>query len=552
MARERLQLGNNELLPGQIFSAQLKTLIPPTDDGEFYISSPIEAIREGGFYGATLLFPDFVIKTTEPLGAGHKIGRFVNHGNKPFPSQNLESGAQLDHLAAHLIHLAFPLLTQGTVITPESYGYIDMKQLGFAQVLERMHGRGARFDRPGENEKFGSTRSHIWSLGRALGIEQAAQVHPDNPFGKPNLWTTDEGQMIWLDVFPAMRHTGWVWPYVWPLTNIFYFPFHYDIRNSLGNGNITFNELHTNKFREHLIASNIHGSKRDEFEYYLGLYDDIFPKYKQEVAQPARDLLIADALKRGKIDDTQAKILETDEKAYGWFLTKIFIEPIQQSFIDLVKENPLYKTISDKKFRDTLISVLRDPEFRQQTLTEGTILRGLKEAYGMGLVTDQEWTDARHTIENPPLSSHDAAKLYYTYIGLHTYYWLSSQVINVVEASQYAAAFFDENPLAKIAIGVFIGWVLPSFVRALPTALVGKLTDQDLSVMRNASFIPKAGTYIAASADMGHRFGNRSEEIWHYTKRSMVAYLSHVLRPWGGWNTDHEEMLWKQLRADKW
>ena len=66
------------------------------------------------------------------------------------------------------------------------------------------------------------------------------------------------------------------------------------------------------------------------------------------------------------------------------------------------------------------------------------------------------------------------------------------------------------------------------------------------------SAIPKLGGYLAVPADMAKRLGNRSEMIWHYTKRGVIASLSKIMRPWGGWNSDLEEKLWQNLGVEKW
>jgi hypothetical protein len=98
-----------------------------------------------------------------------------------------------------------------------------------------------------------------------------------------------------------------------------------------------------------------------------------------------------------------------------------------------------------------------------------------------------------------------------------------------------------------VALGVFIGWVLPSILRPLGTQLIGALSHTDLTVAAKISILPKAGTYLPVPAQIGAMAGHESApQIWHYTVRKIIASLSH-LSPSGGWNTELEGKLMNLL-----
>lgn len=147
----------------------------------------VERITGGGFFGSVVILPDSVIKTTTP-DTLHELLRTINWP-VPFPSRSSETAAELDYLGGKIIHKVTPSLTGGTIVTPEALGYSHPGQkLGFAQHIERMHGRGPTFrDNGKENQKIRDARQKLWDLSSEMGAEHAAQVHPNNPFGKPNL-----------------------------------------------------------------------------------------------------------------------------------------------------------------------------------------------------------------------------------------------------------------------------------------------------------------------------------------------------------------------------
>ncbi|MBI4100362.1 hypothetical protein HY439_01340 [Candidatus Microgenomates bacterium] len=181
----------------------------------------IRDVRGGGFFGRVIIPEDggYVIKTSCP-DSWHHLWREVNWDFKPFPARVFEIDAQLEHLSTRLIHQVLPRLSGGKFRSPDSFGYTDLPN-GFAQVVEKMEGRGPRFDLP-KNEflEFRQAQEELTDLALRLGLEQAGQIHPENPFGMANLWKEKDGHgFIWLDTIPAIPHNGWIKPF-------FHFKFH--------------------------------------------------------------------------------------------------------------------------------------------------------------------------------------------------------------------------------------------------------------------------------------------------------------------------------------
>lgn len=548
MSPERLKIGQKELAIGDRYYCPINKLTPHPQPSTI-IGGVVEDIRGGGFYGKTLLFKDkdAVIKTAEP-DAWHLLWRAVNWELRPFPPQSIKLAAQLDYLSASIIHRIVPRVTDGQIVTPDSIGYADLGKIGYGQALERMRGRGTRFENGlEENIKFTRAREQIWKVGVTLGIEHAAQAHPENPFGKQNIWTTEDGQMIWLDVMPAIHHTGFVWPG-------FYFHFHKDVRKRIGNGETTFNQLHTERLRSYLEANPnfITGTQKDELDFYLDTYDEISTKYAQEMNLDRRELVIEDALRRGIVTSDQARKLYASDIAYGKFLLGTIAKPAFGAFSDFIQQRMIYRAAFDQQFKADIRRFLRDPNFRRQRIAEHSILRGMREAYSYGLITEAEWNDAWKLIKQPLMPNSEAKKLITTYLSLQAWYIISSSLINAVSVPTMASALIAENPGARFALGLFIDWVVPVIVRGASTAAVSLLTKQDLRTAIKVSALPKVGGYLAVPADLAHRFGKQSEKIWHYTKRGLIVSLSKVLRPWGGWNSDLEAQLWEKLKVEQW
>lgn len=544
MVKERIRVGEQEIFPGDSFSTKAICLLEePTPVG-----GTVEDIRGGGFYGKVMLFENEVIKTSEP-DSWHKLWRHINWELSPFPPQSNKLAAELDFLSGRIINRIVPNLTEGRVITPDSIGYTDLKEIGFAQVIERVHGRGARFDTTAdENDLFAQTRKNLWSLGVSLGLEQAAQIHPDNPFGKPNIWTTTEGQMIWLDMLPAIRHTNWVWP-------AFKFKFHRDVNEKIGSGKETFNRIHTNKLRKFLeeYPKSLFGpTEQDELETYLGMYEERLEEYVREQDIDKRVRVVEDAVYRGIITDKKGKQLLQSDLAYATFLSGTVVRPALSAFKEFIDNTKIYRAFTDKEFQTDMEKFIQDPLFRRERFIEHTILRGARDAYNLGLITKAEWENAWNVLAESTSTETEARKLTSTYLGLQAWFTISSNIINSVSIPVMASSVVAENPGARFALGLFIDIVVPPLVRVASTLTTSLMTNQELKTAMMVSAIPKLGGYLAVPADMAKRLGNRSEMIWHYTKRGVIASLSKIMRPWGGWNSDLEEKLWQNLGVEKW
>ncbi len=263
--------------PGDQFQIDIKYLSAGGEQASESKVVNVADVRGGGFFGKVLILrgEGFVIKTTQPDPWQH-FWRIVNWDFKPFPAQQDELSAQIEHLSTQIIHLTLPIVSGGKFYSPRSIGYTLLAN-GFAQVIEKMSGRGPRFDKAGnEYELFRQAQSELATIALSLGLEAVGQIHPDNPFSMANLWLDESrNRFVWLDTNAAIRHTGWVKP-------IFYFKFHKRIRNEFGGKELTFNKIHADRFRATLKRKQ---GEFDEKIYamimnYLDLYERLWNRRK--------------------------------------------------------------------------------------------------------------------------------------------------------------------------------------------------------------------------------------------------------------------------------
>lgn len=495
---------------GTDFAAEITRITPETYSESSDFKGSIKDIRGGGFYGKTLIFEDSVIKTGKP-DSWHEFWRNLNWG-KPFPPQAFETAAILDHLSTTIINKTMPLKN---ILTPKSLGYTDLGELGFGQAIERMFGTIPQFDEGGkENMAIENARRQIWELGKQMGIESAAQVHPDNPFGKPNLWLGENDVIIWLDLLPAIRHTYFVYPF-------FRYPFHKDVNKHLKRFSTTFNKIHSNKMRDFIIKnpSLFSSTKKEEVFWYLNTYDEFYADYEY----------------LSELDYESAKEF-TKVQASSW--QRLAYE----SAIDFISNAPIANLAFDPEKRSDLVRFILNRNFRNKTVIEGSLLRGAKQAYENGLISEEKFIEL--------LDRATEGDLKY-YAEMQIFYALMTRATDVLAGMLATPALFINDPILQeqflnAALKTFL--FLPSAIKVVSAAIVHTMKKADMRIVMLSSWLPAAGTYLSVPLQAAYS-SSKNEELWHYTKRWMVSLLSKILSPAsGGIGTDKEEKLWKALK----
>ena len=334
----------------------------------------VAAIRGGGFFGRVLIPEegDFVIKTSVP-DPWHDLWRRANWSFREFPSQVSETQAKLDYLASNLIADTVPVLTDGRFIVPHTFGYTQLAN-GYAQVVERMHGRPPRYDtQDDEFIDFQESMEELTALGLEMGLEHSAQVYRrgslKNNFGMANLWEEPETkQKIWLDTLPAIPHKGFIWPF-------YYFRFHNDVRNwfypESDNQEITFNKIHTDQF---LVAINRQRHKFTDEAYQqitsnIALYRQLLQKAPAAESTNFRAVISAGA-------ETARAVL-----------------PKPLTFIKDTIKAPF--------------KLIKDPN--------SAALAGIENAFGAGIISEEEFDRVKSTLSSDIKATRTMAILYEGY-----------------------------------------------------------------------------------------------------------------------------------------
>lgn len=496
----------------------------------------ITAIYGGGFVGEVLVFRELplVIKTNIP-DAGHEFWRLINWGVRPFPPQIRERQAQLDHLSTVIMHDTVPVITGGKVYVPESYGYTHFDS-GFAQGIERLHGRPPRYDNhDGEFLKFRKAQVEIAEVAYELGFEQVGQVHPGNRFAMANLWLNPKknNRWEWFDTLSAIPHKGWVWPF-------YYFRFHKAIRERFypGTGEVTFNRIHTNMLLKEVERQRgLFGETRyKRIHEYAELYDQLMSEREQEEEDPRDFATLFSAGRRGLGDLSRSVVSEIAEAASA---------PI--------------RVLVDPKYKDRLI------------------LAGVDKAHDSGIISRTEHADAKAGLEaslNEKGRRRFIAGLKNKVIfsALYGHYFGSSILLKTLEIGTYTAfgltdtldriVRLDLTPFslqenwvekALTVAGVFAGFrILGGAQSYLVTKAVGFLTGKNLETAARISAIPFLGAFLAVPAQVCVDAGSKGKLIWHYTVRNLVAKISKagIFNPAGGWGSQSEGTLWE--RIGKW
>lgn len=507
---------------GQPLNFPLHTLSPDGTVITNYEEGVIESIKGGGFFGKVLILREkgYVIKTSIP-DAWHDLWRRVNWGFEDFPSQVDKTQAQLDHLVTNLIADVLPNVTGGRFYAPRSLGYTKLSN-GYAQVVEKMHGRPPRYDRDADEYlEFRKAQKELRQTAYDLGLEQAAQIHENNPFGMANLWKDPErNSWIWLDTLPAIPHKGWVWP-------LFNFRFHRDVREWFYPDNpktVTFNRIHPDLFLKE-ITRHVY-------------------KFDPEAYQKILDNLTLYRSLWGVKSKERNKNLKGAATA--------FVES-GSDFASKAKEKTISAVTSPFK-------VIFDADYRRTV-----VLEGAKEAHAQNIISENELNEAEQTVDLKYLTPNQARRRFLAWASLPIFYTSCSLGLKSSEAITYLSVIGGEgweqlqtlglsyllsqdliDKAPQLALMFTMFRLLPSVVRPVGTKLIGDVLNVDLKVAAIISAIPALGQHLALPAQIGVAFGNRSELVWHYSLRNTLAKLSSF-SPAGGWGTQLEGQLWNRL-----
>lgn len=459
----------------------------------------IENIKGGGFFGTVLIPRDepFVIKTSLP-DPWHHLWRTVNWDFREFPAQSDPTSAQLEHLATRIIHNVLPAMSDKRFYAPDSLGYTRLPT-GWAQVIEKVNGRPPRFDtQNNEYKTFKEAQKELSELCFKLGFEQVGQVHPDNPFGMANIWFDEEKRrFIWFDTIPAIPHRGFVWPF-------FRFKFHDEIKAKLGNGNITFNRIHTDR-----LMGTVWRNKNK-------FHPDVFKQVVTDVS-----------LYQRKLSESQLRVPSLDKKS-----AKQAVKELSRNFIDGLTYGLTLRFLPGK-IRDAK-RFLTEKNFRDEFILSGVI-----EARKHNVITDRELEEAKQTVEN---MENDPVKRKLV-IGLTSFYFGMGRIADGISAYILGLSIAENELLLGITRGVIIEVALPAIMDYIGTLAAGKLSSADLKRQAIVSIFPilryGVPTIILASS-------SSTNIAWHYTVRKAVADVSRI-HPAGGYGTGIEGKLYQKI-----
>lgn len=507
-----------EYLPGDNLAFTLKTLRPDGSIEETEKEITIAEVKGGGFFGRVLIPEEesFVIKTSLP-GPWHHFWRVINWDFGDLPARESERQIQLEHLSGRIIHETLPVITDGKFKAPGSLGYTTLAT-GNALILEKMHGRVARFDtKDDEPKKFVDTQHALTKFGFAFGLEHAGQVHPDNPFGRTNVWYDPvDNTFIWLDNNAAMPHTGFVWPG-------FYFSFHDDVRKRFYGKNFpnhppTFNTIHTARFFAELY------NNRSKFP----------PEVFEEVKGDLR-------LYRKLWEQAQTEPVVIDRKRA--------VEALVNTTREIFTENVVYNLLSNTDYRreklETIVRLIKDPDSRTLFYNENFVLRGIESARKDGIITEKEWMQAWKAVEE----YEGDPKRKWVLSGLQAYYLIVKGTFDAYELGMYATAPFSENPLLQTLFALVSARLAPPVARVAGTLVFQKATGVDLKTAAYVSatpVIPFVGTVFPIPAQVAVTEGQIGEGIWHSTVRDAVTTASKF-HPAGGRGSKLEHDIWKRV-----
>lgn len=498
---------------GQVIPFILHTLNP---DGSVCLSDKqitVDRIKGGGFFGRVLIpkAEEFVIKTSVP-DAWHDLWRRINWNFKDFPSQVNETQAKLDYLASNLIADVIPVATNGRFRVPHSLGYTKLAN-GYAQVVEKMHGRPPRYDTSSDEfREFRKSQQDLRWLGYFLGFEQAAQIHEENPFGMANLWRDDgKNLQIWLDTLPAIPHKGKIWPF-------FNFRFHQDVRDWFyppenGPQQLTFNKIHTDKLLNYVTAQR-HRFTDETYQQVLNnikLYEELW-KQKQLHVSTSKNI--------------PAVVMATSESARD-FIPKVV------------------KKIGSKVAG--VFRVIKDPKI--------IALSGIENAADAGIISEEELNIAKSNMGPEMPAIRTAAiihQVWGNFIGRAVEFYSYSTILGLSFESVRSQGFTTLVSQADSSTAISLIAAFAAFkaggglFRMASTELVAKKYGANLSTQRRLSGFPFIGDNLSLVAQIGVSSRNSGDGVWHYFIRNFIAQASSIL-PDGGWGTEREGRWWQKF-----
>lgn len=155
---------------------------------------------------------------------------------------------------------------------------------------------------------------------------------------------------------------------------------------------------------------------------------------------------------------------------------------------------------------------------------------------------------------------------------MYAYYHISGSLLKIPEIVAYAnfglieiidkvarrdissLVTLEELPKTAIFFGIFAGARFAGGLNSyLATKLAGQMSGRNLNTAAIISAIPVLGVHLAIPAQVCVDAGSKSETIWHYTVRKVVAKISKI-SPSGGWGTELEGKLWNLFgkKIERW
>lgn len=482
----------------------------------------LEKVCPGGFFG-TALFPcdrDYIIKTSMPSYFRFFL-RAQNWEHRPFPPQHSELAAQRTVIASQLIARILPIATRGKCKAPMVYGYSKLPD-GFGYVIEKVSGRGPVFTNGNADYmQFKQMQQELTNVAFALGLEHVGQIHPDNPFGLPNIWWSDEtNTFIWLDTIPAIPHRKRVWPGI-------HYRFHDSIKQEFQK-EITFDTIHT-----------------DRFKAYIADHKDLFTNDEYE------DLLSTVSLYEQVLESEQQALCETVDKKPAYVA-------LARAGKKAVTHSKAVKVITDSEYRRTTAQnmglFITNGEYRIRTVNQ-VLFRGAIKARERGYIDDTEWDKIEALLGSKTLA---ALVIYYRSAGALADAVLTASgaylVVNALKTSiNTNGELFDisnflqqtEHISKEELFATMLLWTfLPPILRVIGIVGTEVLTHTKLNEAKKFAsipLIPFVGYYALL-----RQYAGDSPISAHYFLRNILVTFSR-LSPSGGWGSDLEAKLWAKF-----